>query len=377
MKKVPRLPVNVKMILAFVLAAFLLPGCEKKKQAPPERGMTVSAVKAERQDVPLVIVGVGQVMARHTVSVQAQVTGILADMPFKDGALVQEGQLLAVIDPAPFKAALDQAKGNLSRDQATAAQAGRDYARYKGLLDQGVVSRDDYEQRRTQLETANNQVKADQAAVETARINLNYCTIRAPIAGVAGYQMVKPGNTVNAYQTTLVSINEVQPILARFNVGESALADIRKYWKSEPLPVTARTSKASDAVKEQGHLNAIDNAVDPQTGTITLQAEFENKGYALWPGQFVTVDVELTVEKDLLVIPEEALLKRQDGNFVFVVDKDSRAELRPVKSGRTAGGKVVILEGVAPGEAVITQGLVMVTPGGKVSVKTEASGAPS
>ena len=368
---------NVRIILAFVLAAFLLPGCEKKKEAAPERAVTVSAAKAGRKDVPLVVSGVGQVIAKSTVSLQAQVTGILAEMPFKDGALVKAGQVLAVIDPAPYKAALAQAQGNLARDQATAMQAGRDYARYKGLVAKGGISQDDYEQRRTQSETAANQMKASQAAVETARINLDYCTIRAPISGVAGYQMVKPGNTVNAYQSTLVTINEVQPILARFNVGESALADIRKYWKSEPLPAVAKTSRAGDGIKEQGHLNAIDNAVDPQTGTITLQAEFENKGYALWPGQFVTVEVALTIEKDTLVIPSEALLKRQDGNFVFVVKEDSTAELRPVKPGRTVEGNVVILDGVKPGEEVITQGLVLVTPGAKVSVKAAGTGEGS
>jgi len=365
------------MMLAFVLAALLLPSCDKKKEAAPERVVTVSAAKAEQKDVPLVVSGVGQVMARNTVSLQAQVTGVLADMPFKDGALVNQGQVLAEIDPAPFKAALAQAKGNLARDQATAAQAKRDLDRYKALVAQKVVSQDDYEQRRTQLETSNSQVKADQAAVDTARINLDYCTVRAPISGVAGYQVVKPGNTVTAYQSTLVTINEVQPILARVNVGESALARIRAYWKSEPLKAVAITSKETGAMREEGHLNAIDNAVDPQTGTITLQAEFANKGLTLWPGQFVTVEVALTVEKDTLVIPAEALQKRQEGDFVFVVDKDSKAQLRPVTSGRTVAGEVVIRKGLNPGEMVITQGLVQVTPGVKVRLAADQPGASS
>jgi len=365
------------MILVFVLAAFLLPGCEKKKEAAPERVITVGAAKAELKDMPLLVGGVGQVMARSTVSLQAQVTGVLKALSFKDGELVKKGQLLAEIDPAPFKAALAQALGNLARDQATAAQAGRDLARYKNLVGQKVVSQDDYEQRRTQLETATQQVKADQAAVDTARINLGYCSIYAPISGVAGYQMVKPGNVVNAYQSTLVTINEVQPILARFNVGESVLARIRRYWKSEPLSAVATTSKEGGSLKEQGHLNAIDNAVDPQTGTITLQAEFDNKGLVLWPGQFVSVEVELTLEKDTLVIPAVALLRRQEGNFVFVVGQDSKAEMRAVTPGRTVEGNQVIREGLKPGEMVITQGLVLVTPGAKVQVKADAPGASS
>ena len=366
----------MKIILAFVLAAFLLPGCEKKKEAPAMRPVSVGAVKAQLKDAPLAVSGVGQVVAQRTVSLQAQVTGSLQAMHFKEGDLVRQGQLLATIDPAPFVAALNQAKGNLARDWATASQAGRDYVRYKELVRKEVVSQDDYEQRRTQMETNWQQVKADQAALDTARINLDYCTISAPVSGVTGYQLVKPGNTVNAYQTTLVTINQVQPILVRFSVSENDLAQVRKYWKGEPLPASARTPKEAGREKERGVLNAIDNAVDPQTGTVSLQAQFENKDLTLWPGQFVSAEVVLTVEKNQLLIPTEALLKRQDGSFVFVVKEDGTADLRPVKPGRMVENReVVILEGLKPGEPVITDGLVQVAPGAKVSVAKAGEGS--
>jgi len=312
----------------------------------------------------------------HSVSLQAQVTGVLQALHFKDGELVRAGQLLASIDPAPFVAALNQAKGNLSRDWATAEQAGREYVRFKELVRQQVVSQDDYEQRRTQMDTGWQQVKADQAAVDSARINLGYCSIYAPVSGVAGYQLVKPGNTVNAYQSTLVTINQVQPILARFAASENDLAQVRKYWKSEPLPATASTPKEAGKDKERGVLNAIDNAVDPQTGTITLQAQFENRNLALWPGQFVNVQVVLTVEKDRLLIPTNALITRQDGSFVFVVKDDGTADLRTVKPGRAVGkDEVMILEGLKPGEQVITDGLIQVAPGAKVSVAKSGEGS--
>lgn len=365
----------MKIILALVLAAFLLPGCEKKKEAPAARPVTVGAVKAELKDAPLAVGGVGQVVAKRTVSLQPQVTGSLQAMHFKEGDLVREGQLLASIDPAPFVAALNQARGNLARDWASAAQAGRDYQRYKDLVHQAVVSQDDYEQRRTQMETGWQQVKADQAALDTARINLGYCSIYAPVSGVAGYQLVKPGNTVNAYQTTLVTINQVQPILVRFSVSENDLAQVRKYWKGQPLPATARPPKEVGVEKEWGALDAIDNAVDPQTGTITLQAQFENKDLFLWPGQFVNARVVLTVEKNQLLIPSDALLKRQDGSFVFVVKEDDTAELRAVKPGRPVGKEVVIHEGLKSGEQVITEGLIQVAPGGKVNVAKTGEGS--
>ena len=366
----------MKTILAFILGALLLTGCEKKKEAPTARPVSVGAVKVQLKDAPLTVGGVGQVLALNTVSLQAQVTGVLTAVHFKEGDLVREGQLLASIDTAPFQAALVQARGNLARDWATAEQAGRDYLRYKDLVSKAVVSVDDYEQRFTQMETGWQQVKADQGALDSARINLEYCTIRSPVSGVAGYQLVKPGNTVNAYQATLVTINQVQPILVRFSVSENDLAQVRSYWKSVPLPASARTPKEAGYVEEHGFLDAIDNAVDPQTGTIALQARFENKGLALWPGQFVHAEVTLAVEKDRLLVPLEALLTRQDGSFVFVVKEDGTAELRAVKPGRKIGdNEVVILDGLKAGETIITEGMIQVSPGAKVAVANPGEGS--
>lgn len=367
----------MKIILALVLAVLVLPGCEKKKEAPALKPVAVGVVKAERKDAPLTVTGVGHVIAMRTVSVQPQVTGKLEKLHFLEGALVREGQLLANIDSQPFVAALGQAKGNLDRDWATAVQAGRDYVRYKDLVRQEVVSVDDYEQKLTAFDTGWQQVKADQAALETARINLNYCSIFSPVTGVTGYQQVKPGNTVSAYTSTMVTINQIQPVLVRFSVSEGDLALVRRYYGKEAIPASAKPPKEEQDLKERGFLTAIDNAIDLQTGMISLQAQFENQSLSLWPGQFVNVTATLAVDKDQTVVPSDAVMTRQDGSFIFVVSEKSTAEMRKVTTGRAVSRReVVILEGVAPGETVITEGVIRVAPGGPVTIRQPGAGQP-
>lgn len=362
----------VKIVFIVVMAAILLLGCEKKKDAPPVRPVPVRVVKAEQRDAPITVSGVGHVVAARTVAVQPQVTGKLESLHFLEGALAREGQLLARIDRQPFEARLNEALGALNRDWAKAAQAGRDYLRYKDLIRQQVVSQDEYEQRRTEFESGWQQVKADQGALETARINLEYCTIVSPVTGVTGYQQVKPGNTISAYQSTLVTINQVQPVLVRFSVSEGELALVRRYYGKEIIPATVRIPKDEQDLKERGQLTAIDNAVDPQTGMIMLQAQFENLSLGLWPGQFVNVVATLAVDKGRTVIPYDAVMTRQDGSFVFVVTDKSTADLRRIVTGRSVGKKdIVVLEGLNPGETVITDGVIQVAPGGPVTIRQE------
>lgn len=365
--------------LALALFLLFLAGCENKTQAPAGRPVNVGVAEASLADAPLVVKAVGHVTAYRTVALSPQVTGLLAATHFADGAFVREGQKLFSLDQAPFVAKVDEAKGALGRDWAKAAQSTRDYIRYKDLVRQGVVSQDDYEQRLTQQHSDWKQVQADQAALDTARINLAYCTIASPVAGVAGYQLIKPGNPVSAYTSTLVTINQVSPILVRFSVSESDLGLVRqRYLTGDPLPVAARSPKEEREVREKGRLTALDNSVDVQTGMISLQAQFQNADLELWPGQYVQVSLTLDVEKNRLLIPTDALISRQDGVFVFVVGEDGKAELRKVKSGRTVGeNRVLIEEGLRQGERVITEGLIRVTPGAPVSVAAAASGGGS
>jgi len=232
-----------------------------------------------------------------------------------------------------------------------------------------VVSQDEYEQRRTEYESGWQQVKADQAALETARINLEYCRILSPVTGVAGYQIVKPGNTVNAYSTTLVTVNKIQPVLVRFSVTEKDLALVRRYYGTEAIRTSVRFPKDEQDLKEVGELTAIDNTLDVQTGMISLQASFANDSLSLWPGQFVTVTATVSVEKDRVIIPFDAVMPRQDGSYVFVVTDKSTAELRKIETGRGVGRKdIVVAKGLAPDERIVTEGVVRVAPGGPVHV---------
>lgn len=364
------------VVLLLVLAAVGLAGCESRKEAPVRRPVSVGGAAAETMDAPLTVRGVGHVVAQRTVTVQPQVTGQLLAMHFAEGAAVREGQLLASIDPKPFQARLDEAVGALGRDWAKAEQASREFLRYKDLLRQQVVSQDDFDQRQTDFAAAWQQVKADQATLESARIDLGYCRITSPTDGVAGYQQVKPGNIVTANTTSLCTVNQIQPVLVRFSVTEADLALVRRYYGKSPVRVSARVPKEEQELKEFGMLTAIDNLVDVQTGMVSLQAQFENREQALWPGQFVNVIATLAVDKDQTVVPSDALITRQDGAFVYVVTDKSTAELRRVKPGRMVyKSHVVILEGVAPGETVISEGVIRVAPGASVSVTTSGQEA--
>ncbi|GAB6038836.1 efflux RND transporter periplasmic adaptor subunit [Fundidesulfovibrio butyratiphilus] len=360
------------------LALLLLPvaGCDKKVQAPARKPVNVRVAVVSLSDAPLVVKAVGHVVAYRTVSVAPQVTGLLAAAHFADGAFVREGQKLFDLDRAPFAAKVEEARGALGRDWAKAAQSTRDYLRYKDLVRQGVVSQDDYEQRLTQQRSDWKQVQADQAALETARINLDYCAIVSPVTGVAGYQLIKPGNPVSAYTSTLVTLNQVRPILVRFSVSESELGLVReRYLAGKPLPVAVRSPKEEREVREKGRLTALDNAVDIQTGMISLQAEFQNPDLELWPGQYVQVKLTLEVQKDQLLMPSEALIRRQDGAFVFVAGEDGKAELRKVQDGRTVGESQVIVEqGLKQGDRVVTDGLVRLVPGAPVNVVNDSTG---
>ncbi len=356
-------------LLLVLLCLLAAAGCEKKKEAPAAKAVRVGIVAARSGDAALSVGGVGHVQAMNSVAVQSQVTGVLNALLFTEGATVKKGQLLARIDQAPFLAALHQAKSALERDAAQAEQAKRDHARYKDLVQREVVSQDEYEQRRTQYLSAEEQARADKAAVEAAQINLGYCDIYAPLDGVVGYQQVDPGNTVNAYKDTILTINQVQPIVVRFSVNEGDLPLVRKHFSAGQLPATARPAKSEGDAAEQGVLTAMDNAVDPKTGMITLQAQFDNTGLTLWPGEFVQVDVILSTEQSQVLIPTDALIRRQDGDFVFVAAADDKAELRKVRPGRTVGSEIVIAEGLAAGERIVADGLVQVYPGALLEAK--------
>ena len=299
----------------------------------------------------------------------AQLTGELIAVHFKEGDEVREGQLLFELDRRPLEASLRQAQAALERDTAQAANARAQAQRLQDLSERGITPRDQLETARTSADALDATVAADRAAVENATVQLNYATIKAPLSGRTGALMVHEGSLVRANDTTpLVIINQVSPIYESFAIPEARLPDLRRYMGRSALRVQAQPSGEEDAAT--GRISFIDNQVDPTTGTIRVKAEFANADHLLWPGQFANITLTLTVESDVRVVPTAAVQTGQQGQYVFVVNKDHAAELRTVKVERTVGDESIVSDGLASGEVVVTDGQLRLTPGTQVSIKT-------
>lgn len=353
------------------------------------------AISASR-DVPVQIQVIGNVEAYASVSVKAQVSGQLAAVNFQEGDFVRKGDLLFSVDPRSFEAALNQAlatnardeaalgqvTANLARDTAQARYAESQAGRYAELFKSGIVARDQAEQLRAAADAANQAVAADKAAIESAkaaiagskaaienaRIQLGYTKITSPLAGRTGAVNVKQGNVVTANSMELATIHQVEPIYVTFAVPENQLAAVRKYMGQRKLAVQAQPQEAPDQV-ETGVLTFIDNAVDQSTGTIRLKATFPNKKHTLWPGQFVHVTLHLATQTNAIVVPTEAVQTGQDGTFVYVVKQDRTVESRPVVVGARVEEQIVLEQGLAAGETVVTEGHLRLAPGSHVVLK--------
>lgn len=347
----------------------VLSACSKTKQAPP-RVAPVVVETADRKSVPLQLKAIGNVEAYNTVAVRSQVAGEISEVFFHEGQDVRAGTLLFRIDPRPFESALRQAESALVRDRAQAKNAAAEAKRYETLSQKGFVSRQEYDRARTSSDALDAVVAADEAAVENARLQLEYTAIMSPIHGRTGAIAVQKGNVVKANDVTLVTINQVMPIYVTFSVPEQDLPAIRKYRAAGDLHVNAVPAPGARPIN--GTLSFVDNKVNASTGTILLKATFSNQDHALWPGQFIDVVLTLTTEKDRVVVPAPAVQTGQQGQFVFVVKDDMTAELRPVTVARTFDRWAVIEKGVQPGETVVTDGQIRIAPGGKVEIKGAA-----
>ena len=349
----------------------------REKERPASRGapavpVTVSPVRT--QSVPLRLPAIGNVEAFATVSLKARVEGQIVAMLFKEGEPVAKGDVLFRVDSRPFEAALRQAEANALRDQAARDQARSQAQRYEELLSKNFVSKEAYAQIRTNAEIAEATAKASQAALENARLNLEYCTIRAPIDGYVGKVLLQAGNLVKANDAVpLVVINQVRPIYVNFAVSEQNLPAIRKYSAKSALVVEAAppgTSSPSAA----GRLVFVDNAVDMTTGTVRLRARFENQDLALWPGQFVGVALRLYEQKDAIVVPSTAIQTGPEGEYVYLVREDSTVEVRKVDVARTEGDLAIVARGLEPGEQVVTTGQLRLGPKSKVQIREPGGG---
>ena len=352
-----------------LLSLVLLAACAEQK-APPTPPVPVTVAVAERRTVPFELPATGTVEPIQTVAVQAQVSGPLQRVAFREGDEVKQGQVLFQIDPRPYQSALEQAAAVLERDRAQAANAAEEAKRYQSLVEKEYVTSQQYEQIRTAAAASKATLAGSQAAVDQARLNLQYATIRAPISGRTGSLLIREGNLVRSNATEpLVKINQLRPIHVRFAVPATNLPLIQTHLRKK-LVVRAEPSGGGDP--SEGTLSFVDNAVDTATGTILLKGRFPNDDGSLWPGGFVNVRLELYVEPDALVIPAAAVVAGQQGSFVFVVQPDSSASTKAVTVNRTAGDFAIVTGDVQPGDRVVVDGQLRLRQGSKVQIKATA-----
>ncbi|MCX6543909.1 MAG: efflux RND transporter periplasmic adaptor subunit [Acidobacteria bacterium] len=363
----------------------------------------VVTARVEQRAVPVTLQVVGTVEAMSSVQIRSQVTGQLSAVHFAEGQEVAIGQPLFSLDSRPFLATVQQAEAVLARDTATLQNARAQQARTETLFKRGLIPRDQNDTQLAGVESSAATVAADKAALEGARLNLQYTDIKSPINGRTGTLGAHVGDLIRANDTTaLVVINQLSPVYVTFAVPGRYLTDIRRYQAQKPLPVTTAGPAPSDpiapaegdasatppgtsgstgeasspgapTVSARGVLSFIDNMVDSTTGTIRLKGTFPNSDRQLWPGAFVQVTLQLTTEANALLVPATAVQMSQDGQFIYVVKPDRTVEMRPVRVDRQQGDAVVVAEGLSAGEVVVTDGQLRLTPGASVSERTDAN----
>ena len=360
---------SIRLLLPALAA---VAACAKDVPPPPAR-VPVTISTAERRAVPYELLATGTVEPIQTVAVQAQVSGPIVRIAFREGQDVKRGQVLFELDSRPFRAALQQAQALLGRDRATAENAEQEAKRYAALAEKEYVTAQQNDAARTTAAASSATVASSQAAVDQARLNLQYATIRAPIDGRTGSLRVREGNLVRSTDALpLVTINQIQPILVRFAVPASNLGAIQKY-RARRIAVMAEAVGGGPA--SEGTLAFVDNAVDTATGTVLLKATFPNTDGALWPGAFVNVRLRLYVDENALVVPAAAVVSGQQGSFVFVIQPDSSAATRSVKVDRTAGDLAIVSGEVRAGDRVVVDGQLRLRQGIKVQIKARGDSA--
>src|SRR6266436_5003135 len=406
---------SFRILLSAVAVTFFV-GCANKAaqqgfERPPA---AVSVTAAVAQDVPTYPDAIGRTVAREVVSIQPQVSGRIMKIHFIDGADVKKNDMLFTIDSRPFEASLRQAQANVSRDNALKKQAEANLAReiaqakwgevqlkrYRTLVDQGIVPREQYEQMRANqdslnanvgsanaaVHSADEAIRVDTAAVESAKVQLSYCFIRSPIDGRAGQRLVDVGNVVNpgggsgnnsgagssGNSGALLVIERLDPIYADFTISQNSLVEVQLQMRAERLRTEVRLPETSDE-PVIGQLTFLNNAVENTTGTVTLRATIPNAGHRFWPGRFVNIRLVLSTIHGAVLIPANAPQMSGKGSYVYIVKQDSTVEQRPVSLGQRQGDLIVVEKGVEAGERVVTNGQLGVTPGGKVRIDQPAN----
>jgi len=343
--------------------------------SPGGRGGTpavpVTVARVTKKAVPLEVRVIGSVEPSSSVAIRAQTTGELTSVQFTEGDDVKQGDVLFTLDRRPLEAALKQAEANLERDVAQAANAAAQAKRYEDLAARGIATREQVDTSAFNATALQATVGADRAAVENARVQLQYATITAPVTGRTGALMVHPGNLVRANDSTaLVVINQVSPVNVVFAMPEAQLPDLERYLAQKTVKVEAQPT-GDDLPPSEGHITFVDNAVDQTTGTIKVKGSFPNKDRRLWPGAYVNVVVTLTVNRDAVVVPQSAVQNGPQGPYVFVITANQTAELRAVTIARTTDSETLLASGASEGETVVTDGQLRLVPGARISIKPD------
>ena len=345
------------------------------KARPATPPVPVKLATVEKSDFPVFLAGLGTVQGFNTVVVRTRVDGQIDKIAFTEGQMVQQGDLLAQIDPRPFQASLDQAKAKKAQDEANIANANRDLQRFTKLGEFATKQQTDTQ--RSTVEQLTAQLAADDATISNAQTQLDYATVKAPISGVDGFRQVDQGNIVNAStQTGIVTIAQVEPIAVIFTAPEAQLPDISQALAAHPLKVVALTTDGKRTLSE-GTLAVVNNLVDTTSGTIRLKATFDNKDHALWPGLSVATRLLVTTLKDATLVPDDAVQHGSDGLYAFAVGADNKAEMKKIKVGRSIDGRTVIEDGLTAGDRVIVAGQYKVQQGSLVAATVATSDASS
>jgi multidrug efflux system membrane fusion protein len=344
---------------------------QKSAASSRSPAVPVTIAPVVKADFPVYLTGLGTVQGFNTVVVRTRVDGQIDKVAFKEGQLVNQGDLLVQIDPRPFQAALDQAKAKKAQDEANLANANLDLQRFTKLGE--FATRQQTDTQRSTVAQLTAQLAADDAAIANAQTQVDYTTVKAPISGVAGLRLVDQGNIVNAStQTGIVTIAQIEPIAVIFTAPEDQLPYISEAQSAQPLKVIALTTDGKKTLSD-GTLSVVNNQVDTTSGTIRLKAVFDNKNHALWPGQSVSTRLLLTTLKDATVIPDDAVQHGANGLYAFAVNQENKAELRTIKVTKSIDGRSVVDEGLSPGQQVITAGQYRVQPGALVSTAVASS----
>jgi multidrug efflux system membrane fusion protein len=374
--------------LVIVLIVWAVFHKQPKKPAPPP-AIPVTAVRAAAHDLPISVTALGAAQAWTSDTIFAQVSGKLLRVNFAEGSVVHAGQVLAEVDPAPYKAVLEEAEGTLRRDQATLVGAQRDLTRFQHLQQMDSIARQTVEDEAATVAQDQGTVQLDKGTVDAARVNLRWCTIVSPVTGRAGVRLVDPGNLVSASGSTastpataaatssasatgssgsgIVVINQIQPIAVTFTVPEGDFQRIQTLSDGFRKPLAVQAYSQEDArLLDSGQLSIADNKVDPATGTVELKARFANAGKTLWPGQFVDVKLATQTIANATLIPTNAVNRGPKGTYVFVIGPGNKAVMQPIVTEGTEGALTAVKSGVKPGDAVITDGQMTLKAGSPV-----------